>query len=210
MAPRIPTLLRSLPAVLTLVGAVTVRAQLSSHSPFLPPQSNAPAAPAQNAPLEFGGYFVGPEGPMFRVKDATTKAGVFLKLNERDNGLRVVVKSHDPQSNTLTVEQDGRTLVLEERKSKIVSSGSAAAMPQPAMPMPANMPNVAPAVTQSVVVNPTPADEQKRLEAVAAEVARRRALREQAQQNMQANPMAQPQAAVPQVAPAPPPTAVRP
>jgi hypothetical protein len=36
------------------------------------------------------------------------------------------------------------------------------------------------AVAQSVVLNPTPADEQRRLEAVAAEVRRRRALREQA------------------------------
>ena len=37
-----------------------------------------------------------------------------------------------------------------------------------------------PAIAQSVVINPTPADEQRRLEAVAAEVARRRQLREQA------------------------------
>jgi hypothetical protein len=39
-----------------------------------------------------------------------------------------------------------------------------------------------PAIANSVVVNPTPADEQKRLEAVASEVARRRQLREQASQ----------------------------
>ena len=37
-----------------------------------------------------------------------------------------------------------------------------------------------PAVTASVVANPTAADEQRRLDAVAAEVARRRAMREQA------------------------------
>jgi hypothetical protein len=42
------------------------------------------------------------------------------------------------------------------------------------------MPMVSNAITQSVVANPTPADEQRRLEAVAAEVRRRRALREQA------------------------------
>jgi len=56
--------------------------------------------------------------------------------------------------------------------------------PPPGAPGPAPAVNVAPAVTQSVVVNPTPADEQRRLEAVAAEVARRRALREQASQQV--------------------------
>ena len=39
-------------------------------------------------------------------------------------------------------------------------------------------------MTQAVVLNPTPADEQRRLDAVAAEVARRRALREQATQQL--------------------------
>jgi hypothetical protein len=52
-----------------------------------------------------------------------------------------------------------------------------------------------------VVVNPTPADEARRLEAVASEVARRRALREQASQQMgQSPPMPAPQ---PQVQPQP-------
>jgi hypothetical protein len=46
--------------------------------------------------------------------------------------------------------------------------------------------NVPVAVTQAVVLNPTPADEARRLDAVAAEVQRRRALRDQAaQQNNQ-------------------------
>jgi hypothetical protein len=84
------------------------------------------------------------------------------------------------------VEQEGRTLNLEIRKAKVVSSGSAAAMVPPVVqPMPGNM---NPAVVQSVVPNPTPADEQKRLEAVAQEVARRRALREQATNQLQAMP----------------------
>ena len=65
-----------------------------------------------------------------------------------------------------------------------------------APPPPPQMTNVPPAVTQAVVVNPTPADEQRRLEAVASEVARRRALREQASQQVNTPPsvpMAQPQ-----------------
>jgi hypothetical protein len=63
------------------------------------------------------------------------------------------------------------------RAVKVASSGQAAT-PAP-LPGP-SMPGVPTPVTQSVVVNPTAADEQRRLEAVATEVRRRRALREQA------------------------------
>ena len=69
---------------------------------------------------------------------------------------------------------------------------SAQAAPPIASVMPSNVPS---AVTQAVVLNPTPADEQKRLEAVAAEVQRRRALREQATQQggqMQPTPLTVP------------------
>jgi hypothetical protein len=67
-------------------------------------------------------------------------------------------------------------------------------MPPPVLtPAPTN---VSPAVTQAVVLNPTPADEQRRLDAVAAEVARRRALREQATQ--QINQGVAPQLSIPQ------------
>jgi hypothetical protein len=65
------------------------------------------------------------------------------------------------------------------------------------MPMPVqNTPPMPAAVTNSVVLNPTPQQEQARLEAVAAEVARRRALREQAAQ--QINQGVQPQIPVQQ------------
>lgn len=166
-----------------LVAGVPAFAQGAATSPFLPPQAANAPGPAQNSPLEYGGYLTTPDGTLFRIRDPQKKAGVFLKLNERDTTLDVLVKQHDAATNTVTIEHGGRTLTLEERAAKIVSSGNAAAMAMPPPPPPA-VPNVAPAVTQSVVVNPTPADEQKRLEAVAAEVQRRRALREQAQQQM--------------------------
>jgi len=70
--------------------------------------------------------------------------------------------------------------------SKVVSSGSAA---QNMAPPPPQMSNVPQAVTQAVVVNPTPADEARRLEAVASEVARRRALREQVSQQVTPPPV---------------------
>jgi hypothetical protein len=186
MAPRI-VFPRFLVVAGLALGAAAAQAQLAANSPFLPPQGAASTAPTQNAPLEYGGYITTAEGPVYRIMDPARKMGVFLKLNETDAGLGATVKQFDQANNTVTVEQQGRTFVLEEKKARIVSAGSAAPMPMPA-PVQAPQPNVAPAVVQSVVLNPTPADEAKRLEAVAAEVARRRALREQAAQNMSNNP----------------------
>jgi hypothetical protein len=81
----------------------------------------------------------------------------------------------------VTIDYQGRPLTLAQHVAKVASAGNAQAManlpPSGGPPMPA-------AITNSVVVNPTPADEQRRLDAVAAEVARRRALREQASQQV--------------------------
>jgi hypothetical protein len=182
-------------AVVLATGSA-LQAQLASRSPFLPPQSAAPNAPTADAPLEVGGYLDTPgDGRLYRVivKDPSKKSAVWVKLNELNKDLDVTVKQHDDEQQTLTVEHGGKTLTLAEKKAKIVASGAAQPMPPPPAPPPANVP---PAVTQAVVLNPTPADEQKRLEAVAAEVARRRALREQASQQIN-----QPPQPVPQVAP---------
>ncbi len=159
-------------------------AQLATNSPFMPPQGAAAKAPTTDAPLEFGGWLEVGHERLYRVIDPSRKTSTWLKLNERDPTLDVVATQHDPDSGTLTVEHQGRTLTLPERKAKIVS---AATVVQP-LPAPGN---VAPAVTQSVVLNPTPQDEQRRLEAVAAEVARRRALREQAAQQITPGQVAQ-------------------
>lgn len=169
-----------------------------ARSPFMPAAGAAAAAPTAGAPLEYRGYIESSEGVQFRIYSPTRKAGVWVRLNERNAEFDVTAKSHGENYRTLTLEHEGRTITLAEREAKVVSAGSAAAMPPPAA-VPAPAANVAPAVTQSVVLNPTPADEQRRLEAVASEVARRRALREQAAQQIQAMPAAN---AVPAGAPA--------
>lgn len=184
MVPRI-TRLACPTAAFVVIGFCTVAfAQSGTRSPFLPPQSAGTAAPTQGAPLEYRGYLVTNEGIQYRLYDPAKKAGTWVKLNERNPDFEVIAKQHDRDHNTLVIEHQGRMLTLAERESKIVSAGNAAPPPPQLMPAPAAGPtiNVAPAVTQTVVVNPSPADEQKRLEAVAAEVARRRALREQATQ----------------------------
>ncbi len=189
-------------AVLTapgLAGGGGAWGQLAAKSPFLPAAgAAAAAAPAADQPLEFRGYMETSEGTRYRIYDPAKKTGIWVMLNQADREFGVTAKRHDPEQNTLELEFQGRALTLAMRKPKIVSSGSA---PQ-VLPAPAGaQANVPPAVTQAVVLNPTPADEQRRLDAVAAEVARRRALREQAAQQLQPGAAASP--AAPQVMPAP-------
>jgi hypothetical protein len=192
------------PSPLMLVGIALLMAgsaagQLVSKSPFLPPQA-ASAGPSASAPLQFLGYLDTRDGRMFRIHDPAKKTSTWAKLNEKQPDFDVVVKQHDDSQNTLVIEHQGKTLTLAQRQAKIVSSGSAAqAIPPPTIPVASNVPT---AVTQAVVLNPTPADEQRRLEAVAAEVARRRALREQATQ--QINQGQAPQVPVPATQPGQP------
>jgi hypothetical protein len=163
-----------------LAAGVEIRAQLAAKSPFMAVPAAAGTAPAENTPLEFRGFMETAGGVQYRLYDPAKKSGIWVKLNERNADFGVVAKQHDSVKEALTIEFQGKTLTLPVRKAKVVSSGNAAqAVPPAAAPAPSNVPA---AVTQAVVLNPTPADEQRRLDAVAAEVARRRALREQAAQ----------------------------
>jgi hypothetical protein len=182
-------------AGLAVLGVGAAVAQPASASPFLPPAAASSAGPTAGAPIEFRGFMETGDGMRFRLYDPSRKAGAWVKLNEREPTLDVVAKqfSGAPDGETLVVEHQGRTLTLAQRVSKVVSSGAAVQN----MPPPPPMNNVPPAVTQAVVVNPTPADEAKRLEAVASEVARRRALREQAAQQMGQGAMGVPQVVQP-------------
>ncbi|MGH7946841.1 MAG: hypothetical protein ACREH8_13930 [Opitutaceae bacterium] len=180
-----------------LAVASHASAQIAAKSPFMPPQSAAAAGPTAGAPLEYRGYMETSEGTLFRIYDPAKKASTWVKVNERNADFDVLAKQYDEAQKTLTIEYQGKTLTLAERVSKVVSSGAAASAMPPPVFTPAQT-NVPPAVTQAVVLNPTPADEQRRLDAVAAEVARRRALREQASQQL--NQRATPQITVPQPA----------
>jgi hypothetical protein len=178
-------------AMAALAGGMPPRAtaQVASKSPFLPATGPASAAaPTAGAPLEFRAYMDVGGGVQYRLYDPAKKAGVWVKLNEKSTEFDVVAKQHDEGQKTLTVEHQGRTLTLALREAKVVSAGNAPQMMPPPQVGPPPPSNVSPAVTQTVVLNPTPADEQRRLEAVASEVARRRALREQATQQINQGP----------------------
>ncbi len=208
MSSRRPIFRHLLVAGFALGGALTAQAQLASKSPFLPSTAAGAAAPTSNAPLEFLGYFELGQGPQYRLFDPAKKVSAWVGLNERNSDFEVLVKQFDPDNDTLTVEHRGAVHTLPIRKAKVISGGPVAQAMPPPVPVQAN---VMPAVTQSVVVNPTPADEARRLDAVASEIARRRALRTQAEQTVnQASPAAPPPAPFPLPMPGPVPPTMQP
>lgn len=174
---------RSLPflcAGVLLAAAAGARAELATKSPFLPPQGAQSSAPTADAPLEFRGIADLPGGPAFRVVDPARKMGVWVHLNERDPDLGITVKQADAAHDTVTVEHQGRTITLALRQSKVSSSG--AAMPNAIVGAPQlQMQMQAATIAQQAPAAPV---QQAQLDAVAAAVAQRRALREQATQQI--------------------------
>lgn len=155
------------------LAATRTQAQLAANSPFLPSASSGAVAVTEGAAIELRGVMEMREGLSFCIFDPAKKVSTWTRLNQK--GYDFLVKSYDAAHETVTVDYAGRTLTLAMRAVKVASSGQASA------PLPSSgAPNMPAAVTQNVVLNPTPADEQARLEAVATEVRRRRALREQA------------------------------
>lgn len=156
----------------TLMLSGQIRAQLSASSPFLPAAGAVSSAPTEGASLELRGIMAFGAGMRFCIYDTVRKTSAWVGLNE--SGYEYVVKTQDLSRDTVTVDQGGRQLTLALRDTKVASSGQAAA--------PMSMPGIIGPnpITQPVVLNPTPADEQQRLDAVQTEVRRRRALREQA------------------------------
>jgi hypothetical protein len=147
-----------------------------ARSPFLPPTAAADSAPTADATLELRGIMSAGEGYMFSIYDSAHKNSAWARLNE--TGHPFVVRSHDEARDSVTVEYQGRTLTLALRTAKVASAP--VNLPQPPQAAPA--PGGPQPIGGPVVLNPSPADEQRRLEAIAAEVNRRRMIRQQALQ----------------------------
>ena len=144
-------------------------------SPFLPPTGpTESAAPMSDSTLELRGIMAVGDSFMFSVYDSGNRMSSWSRLN--GGGHSFVIRSHDVARDSVTVEHQGRTLTLALRTAKVAS----APVNQP-QPIQAAQPAPQP-VGGPVVLNPSPADEQRRLEAIAAEVNRRRMIRQQALQ----------------------------
>jgi hypothetical protein len=141
---------------------------LAPSSPFLPP-ATAGAAAAENTPLELRGILVDGGGYRFSVFDPVRHTGTWARLNEP--GHDFVIRSHDVARDLITLDYQGRVLTLPLHSAKVAAAGAAG---------PAAGALAGPGGNPPVVLNPTPADELARFNRVKEEIARRRALREQA------------------------------
>lgn len=183
MSPRLPPLLAALALGALLSPGWRLRADLAAASPFMPASSAAAAAlTASNSPIELRGMMTTDQGIALCIYDVAKKTGTWVNVNETGNDF--VVKTANMNDESALVTYQGRTLQLALHTAKVVSSGAAptGAPPQAGQPVATGAPG-------------TP-DEQKRLDAVAAEVRRRRLEREKAF-NAQGN-------GTPPAAPAPP------
>ncbi len=148
---------------------------LVERSPFASPGvTNVEPVNEAPAQLEFRGIATDDSGTIFSVYDLTASRGYWVR--EGESGA-VTVKSYDSVSNQLVVEQGGRMVPLQLKRASIQAG---AAMPVAAVPMPGNASGGS---NNRPTVNP--AADTQRLEAVAAEVRRRRALRNAAQTGAQ-------------------------
>lgn len=169
-----PASLLSLCSLLAIVPLT--RGADAGASPFLP-AGGAPtveAAPTQDAQIELRGVMSTGGTTMFSIYDLTKHTSYWLRLN--DAGHEFVVRSYDAARDLVTVDFQGRSLSLALKTAKVASAP--VNMPQSIAGPPMQQPG-GPPIGGPVVLNPTPADEQRRMEAVAAEVNRRRLVRQQ-------------------------------
>ena len=151
---------------------------LRTHHLFLPPNAAGGAAGNRGdaGGLELRGIMTTAQGTRYCIYDPAKKTSSWVAANQIGSGF--VVQSFDSKNDTVIVNQDGRRLTLALREAKIaVGVGPSIAGP----PVGGGL-DVQPSLLGSMpnpVLRPTPEDEQKRLQAIAEEVRRRRLLREQ-------------------------------
>ncbi len=144
---------------------------LISESPFVLKQAdNAPAAVTEGATVEFRGMFSTKEGVFFGFYDRAKNTGAWVRQDDKNSDFNV--SSYDASGELVTVEYKGQRFTLPLSSSKI---GAAAPSPLPVVNATSN--NGTP---MSAVQPGARGDDQRRLESVAAEVRRRRALRQAA------------------------------
>jgi hypothetical protein len=140
---------------------------LVSNSPFVLKQTDeaAPAPVTEGAAIEFRGVIATKEGMLFGLYDRTKNLGAWVKQDDKSSDFQV--SSYDATNDQVTVNYQGQSVTIPLSSSKIAAAAPSA-LPVVNAPQ-ANQPNVQ-----------AQADNRRRLESVAAEVRRRRALRQSA------------------------------
>ncbi len=158
-------------AMISAMLVLVARAQdgsleaLVANSPFAPVQGAATRVGADVQPLEFRGVFADQGEFFFSIFDTATHNSLWAPLNEPGNSF--TVRSYDPDKQSIVADYKGRNLTLSLKKGPITAT-----VPDPTLPAQVNA-DQAPAVTANS------SEEATRLAAVAAEIRRRRSMRQQ-------------------------------
>jgi len=154
------------------LGALSASAAISldgliTNSPFLQ-RSSTVALPTHSeaSTLEFRGVISTSAGTLFGLYDRTRNQGAWVHQNEAGADFNVL--AYDAANAVVTVDYQGQKLTLALSSSKIETAAPSL------IPMIAAAPLAAPATP---VVNGANQTDQRKLESIAAEVRRRRALR---------------------------------
>ena len=154
---------------------------LLQNSPFGNP-AGAAAGVRPDATLEFRSVLLDRGEPFFSLYEASSHSSLWVGLNEPGNPFKV--QGYDRDKATVTVEYQSRTLTLPLKQAKIVALAPVqAATPNPNLPGNSSGPMVTGAPGTGgpqPMANPgSPSEDAARLSAIADEIRRRRALRQQ-------------------------------
>ncbi|MBT5900867.1 MAG: hypothetical protein HOH58_02020 [Opitutaceae bacterium] len=160
--------------LLTFTASGALSAQ-TPRSPFMPApleQAEDVVEVVEDAELQFCGVFGDGDNKRFLIYNVTTNRSSWLRLNQEGPG-EVSVEAFDRDQGTVNIRHGGRVLTLGMQSATISGSRAGGSAP-------VRLQNNSQDLVSTVKVNPTPTDERRRLEAVAAEVRRRRAARQAA------------------------------
>jgi len=165
-------------------AAPAARAGVSTESPFAP--RGLLGGAASNSPIELRGITSDDQGMRFAIYDPAKKDGAWVRVDEK--GQPYVVRSYDAANNRITVDYQGRTQTIALAEPKFGPSKTT-----PMMMIPGMAPQMQPQSNnpdkaerkmmqhnmqqQQPQAQASPA-ENARLDAIRAEIARRRSQRD--------------------------------
>ena len=158
---------------------------LLQNSPFQG-STSAQTGPRAETPLEFRGMFVDRGEQFFSLYETSSRSSQWVGLNEPGRPFKV--QAFDGDKSAVTVEYQGRTLTLPLKQAKIVAlppmqPRPAGPAPGEGGPQPTNVAGAGGPVPMPTAGAQGPvmatSEEAARLSAVAEEIRRRRALRQQ-------------------------------
>ncbi len=162
---------------LAVAGLVVVGACVA-QSPFLPPSAAAPAAPAPSSgpldALEFRGVLSVADTTIVTLFNTADGKSLLVEVGQTLNGFRVADYRLEGPDDVVVVESGGRSRTIPMRKATIVAL---AAPPMPVPPPPGEAGGPPPPPVPGVNAQMSDEEVRQRMQRVAEEIRRRRALR---------------------------------